>query len=160
MKLLHKLTVLLLVLSLLGGAALSEAVSPEDIEARLGLRQVHIRAVGDLMMHEKQLKIARQADGSYDFHQQYALIADSLADADYTIANLETTVGNRRLRPPTRVRDRVASASSRSLRRAPRSPRGVVAIAAMEGARRVTETPTAVARARPLPNRPARPIVP
>ena len=93
MKLLHKLSVLLLVLSLLGGAALSEAVSPEDIEARLGLRQVHIRAVGDLMMHEKQLKIARQADGSYDFHQQYALIADSLADADYTIANLETTVG-------------------------------------------------------------------
>ena len=57
------------------------------------LRTARIRAVGDLMVHKKQLSIARQADGSYDFHPQYALIADALANADYTIANLETTVG-------------------------------------------------------------------
>lgn len=60
------------------------------------LRSARIRAVGDLMVHKKQLAIARQADGSYDFHPQYALIAGSLADADYTIANLETTVGQYR----------------------------------------------------------------
>ena len=57
------------------------------------LRSVHIRAVGDLMFHQKQLDIAKQSDGSYDFHEQYALIASSLQDADYTIANLETTIG-------------------------------------------------------------------
>ena len=58
-----------------------------------GLRSARIRAVGDLMVHKKQLEIALQDDGAYDFHPQYALIAASLADADYTIANLETTVG-------------------------------------------------------------------
>ena len=65
---------------------------PEAPEA-IPLRSARIRAVGDLMMHDKQLKIARQSDGSYDFHPQYELIAPSLADADYTIANLEMTVG-------------------------------------------------------------------
>ena len=59
------------------------------------LRRVRIRAVGDLITHQVQLDSARQADGSYDFHPQYALIADALADADYTIANLETTVGRK-----------------------------------------------------------------
>lgn len=57
------------------------------------LSSAHIRAVGDLMMHEKQLVIARQSDGTYDFHAQYALVVDSLSVADYTMANLETTVG-------------------------------------------------------------------
>ena len=61
--------------------------------AESSLRSVRIRAVGDLMVHQKQLDIALQPDGSYDFHQQYAMIASSLADADYTIANLETTIG-------------------------------------------------------------------
>ena len=63
------------------------------------MRSARIRAVGDLLVHKKQLEIARQPDGSYDFHPQYALIADSLADADYTIANLETTIGQYENRP-------------------------------------------------------------
>ena len=65
-------------------------------DAPVRLRTAHIRAVGDLMMHKKQLAIAKQKDGSYDFHPQYAMIADSLGDADYTIANLELTVGKYR----------------------------------------------------------------
>ena len=56
-------------------------------------RSARIRAVGDLMAHQKQLNAALQPDGSYDFHPQYELIAPSLADADYTLANLETTIG-------------------------------------------------------------------
>ena len=56
-------------------------------------RKATIRAVGDLMMHIEQLEAAARPDGSYDFHPQYALIAGSLAKADYTIATLETTVG-------------------------------------------------------------------
>jgi len=59
------------------------------------LRSVRIRAVGDLITHQVQLDSAKQADGSYDFHPQYARIAGVLADADYTIANLETTIGRK-----------------------------------------------------------------
>ena len=68
------------------------------VEPLQPLRRATIRAVGDLMVHAKQLKIARQEDGSYDFHPQYALVCDALANADYTIANLETTIGKYRNR--------------------------------------------------------------
>ena len=68
------------------------APTPEPLPP---LRSVRIRAVGDLITHQVQLDSARQADGSYDFHPQYARIAGVLADADYTIANLETTIGRK-----------------------------------------------------------------
>ena len=45
------------------------------------------------MMHKKQLDIARQPDGTYSFDEQYAFVVGSLSSADYTIGNLETTVG-------------------------------------------------------------------
>ena len=82
----------------LGACAAAEAAFEAEptLEPAQELRSARLRAVGDLMVHQKQLDIARQADGSYDFHPQYALIADSLADADYTIANLETTIGQYR----------------------------------------------------------------
>ena len=75
------------------GAELEPAPTLEPIQTLCSAR---IRAVGDLMVHTRQLSLARQSDGSYDFHSQYALIADSLADADYTFANLETTIGKYR----------------------------------------------------------------
>ena len=59
-------------------------------------RAAVIRAGGDCMITEGQLGYALAAgDGKseYDFAPQFALIADELADADYTILNLETTVG-------------------------------------------------------------------
>lgn len=56
-------------------------------------RRATIRAAGDLMMHEDQLEAARRPGEGYDFTSQYALVRDSLSDADYTLANLETTVG-------------------------------------------------------------------
>ena len=57
------------------------------------LDAARFRAAGDLMVHQKQLDIALQPDGSYDFHPQYAEVSGLLGNADYTIANLETTVG-------------------------------------------------------------------
>ena len=57
------------------------------------LRSARFRAVGDLMFHSRQLDIALQPDGRYDFHPQFALVAEALGNADYTIANLETTIG-------------------------------------------------------------------
>ncbi len=94
--------VLAVLLALAPMAAGESALLPElaglrepmpTLEAPRPLRHITIRAAGDLMMHIKQLRIAKQKDGSYDFHSQYALVADALANADYTIANLETTVG-------------------------------------------------------------------
>ena len=56
-------------------------------------RSLHVRIVGDIMFHKEQLAAAKQADGSYDFELQFRFIKSSLAAADLTIANLETTVG-------------------------------------------------------------------
>lgn len=56
-------------------------------------RTAHIRVLGDIMFHQEQLDMAKQSDGSYDFSLQFKYIADSIGAADYTIANLETTVG-------------------------------------------------------------------
>ena len=95
-----KCLVLLLALLLCAAGARAGVLEPDPtLEPVQPLRSARIRAVGDLMVHKKQLVIARQADGSYDFHPQYALIADSLSDADYTIANLETTIGQYENRP-------------------------------------------------------------
>jgi poly-gamma-glutamate synthesis protein (capsule biosynthesis protein) len=58
-----------------------------------GLRAAHIRVIGDVMFHKEQLAMAKESDGTYDFSLQFKFIKDSLAAADYTIANLETTVG-------------------------------------------------------------------
>ena len=64
-----------------------------------GLRSAHIRVIGDIMFCEDsdgkggQLTMAKQADGSYNFMPQFQYIAGSLSNADFTIANLETTLG-------------------------------------------------------------------
>lgn len=56
-------------------------------------RSLHVRVVGDIMFHKYQLTAAQQIDGSYDFDLQFYFIKPSLAAADFTMANLETTVG-------------------------------------------------------------------
>jgi len=66
------------------------APSGQSASAR---REATIRAVGDIMTHEDMINHARGADGKYNFSRSYKLIAASLGSADYTIANLETTVG-------------------------------------------------------------------
>lgn len=52
---------------------------------------VRFRAVGDVMVHQRQLDCALQPDGSYDFHLPFQQVKVLLGNADYTIANLETT---------------------------------------------------------------------
>lgn len=78
---------------LLAALAALTLLMASGAQAGAELRKLHLRAVGDLMVHKRQLRIALQDDGSYDFHEQYAMIARSLGSADYTIANLETTIG-------------------------------------------------------------------
>lgn len=55
--------------------------------------EVRIRAAGDIMVHDDELLSALNDDGTYDFTSFFVEVADSLGDADYTMANLETTVG-------------------------------------------------------------------
>lgn len=55
-------------------------------------QSVRVRAVGDLMVHQRQLSLAKRKDGTYDFHDAYSYVADSLRNADLTIGNLETTI--------------------------------------------------------------------
>ena len=61
-----KTLLLALLCALLATAALAEGVAPDPTLAPPeGLRSVRIRAVGDVIAHEHQLKIAKQKDGSY-----------------------------------------------------------------------------------------------
>ena len=55
------------------------------------LRSVRMRAVGDIMFCQSQLVYAK--DSGYDFHNQFEMIAEQLADADYTMGNMEGTIG-------------------------------------------------------------------
>jgi poly-gamma-glutamate capsule biosynthesis protein CapA/YwtB (metallophosphatase superfamily) len=78
-------------------SAAPEAAAPATARAESpaagGLRTAHMRVVGDIMFHKEQLSAAKKSDGTYDFELQFRFVKDSLAAADYTIANLETTVG-------------------------------------------------------------------
>ena len=90
MRKMKKPSILILALMLFIGCAVADEMP--DIED-VPRKNVRIRAVGDLMCHQRQLELAWVGNGEYDFAPAYALVAPSLADADYTIANLETTVG-------------------------------------------------------------------
>ena len=73
--------------------ALPEAVSEVTSAPRTdgSLRSVRMRVIGDVMVCEKQLKAEKA--GGYDFHGEFSMIADLLQNADYTMANMEGTVG-------------------------------------------------------------------
>ncbi len=71
----------------------TEAPTPSPTPTPQLYDEVRVRAAGDIMVHDDELNSAKQADGTYDFTSFFAAIADSLGDADYTMANLETTVG-------------------------------------------------------------------
>lgn len=48
--------------------------------------------IGDIMGHGPQITSAKQSDGTYDYHDCFKYIDDVIADADYTIGNLEVTL--------------------------------------------------------------------
>lgn len=69
----------------------SEEASAEET-AQEPVKTVHIRAVGDLMASRHQLKLAGRSGDGYDYAPQFQHVRDALANADFTIANLETVV--------------------------------------------------------------------
>ncbi|HZJ58036.1 MAG TPA: CapA family protein [Clostridia bacterium] len=57
-----------------------------------GLTKLKISVVGDIMVHNHQLKAAREPDGSYDFTGVFEDISPYLKEADIAMGNLETTI--------------------------------------------------------------------
>ncbi len=51
-----------------------------------------ILATGDLLMHKKVIDSGKQEDGSYDYTSIFRYITPYVQNADYAIANLETTL--------------------------------------------------------------------
>ncbi len=66
-------------------------VTPVPTPRTGGLRSAHMRVIGDVMVCESQLKAYKST--GYDFHPEFDYIADMLKNADYTMANMEGTVG-------------------------------------------------------------------
>ena len=60
-------------------------------------RSARMRAVGDIMFCKGQLAYARNSGGS--FYNQFEMIGEQLADADFTMGNLEGTIGQYRTIP-------------------------------------------------------------
>ena len=54
---------------------------------------VTIRAIGEIIADENILSSALQADGSYSFADMFASASGAMGNADYTIANVEGTMG-------------------------------------------------------------------
>lgn len=54
--------------------------------------RVTVSAVGDVMCHSPEYNAALKADGTYDFSEFFVPISDYLSAADFTLANLETTI--------------------------------------------------------------------
>ena len=58
--------------------------------------QVTLAAVGDIIVHDSQLKAAwRPEKDAYDFDMSFTLVQSLLGNADLTLANLETTLPGR-----------------------------------------------------------------
>ena len=49
---------------------------------------VSICIMGDMMMHQRQIDLARRTDGSFDFSSYFACIEDRIKSSDIAIANM------------------------------------------------------------------------
>ena len=73
-------------------AACTPAPTPTEAPTPTPPPSVTIAAVGDIMIHEKQLDEKHRGEDPYDFSCWFAHVAESIASADLALANLETTL--------------------------------------------------------------------
>lgn len=59
-------------------------------------QEASIVFVGDAMQHQKQIDVARQSDGTYNYSGVFDNVADYISSADYAVVNLETPVAGGR----------------------------------------------------------------
>ncbi len=70
-------------------SAPSEPEGPEPITK---VSTATIAATGDLLMHEPIITNAKLSDGSYNFDNIFTYLSEYASEADYAVANLETTL--------------------------------------------------------------------
>lgn len=69
---------------------------PEQMQESLDTKRVTITAVGDIMMHQWQITRGYdEATDTFDYADSFTYVEDYLSEADFTIANLETTFAGR-----------------------------------------------------------------
>ena len=56
-------------------------------------RSATIRSLGEIAIQDNLLKAALQEDGSYDFSEMFSLVSDVMGDADFTVADVEGSLG-------------------------------------------------------------------
>ena len=66
--------------------------TPSETEPPAIAATATILSTGDLLMHKKVINSGKQEDGSYDFESIFRYIAPYTRAADYSVANLETTL--------------------------------------------------------------------
>ncbi|MBO4862358.1 MAG: CapA family protein, partial [Firmicutes bacterium] len=73
----------------------NNTVDPEPVPAQTEF-PLRIRCVGDIMTHGRNIVGAEQADGTYDFSDNYVYVDKYLKNADVTLANFETTFSGKK----------------------------------------------------------------
>ncbi len=71
---------------------LEEPTEPEPTDPEAPVSTATVLATGDLLMHKKVIDSGKQEDGSYDFSSIFRYISPIVRQADYAVANLETTL--------------------------------------------------------------------
>lgn len=69
-----------------------ETTEPEPTDPEAPVSTATVLATGDLLMHKKVIDSGKQEDGSYDFSSIFRYISPIVQQADYAVANLETTL--------------------------------------------------------------------
>ena len=69
-----------------------ETTEPEPADPEAPVSTATVLATGDLLMHKKVIDSGKQEDGSYDFSSIFRYISPIVQQADYAVANLETTL--------------------------------------------------------------------
>ncbi|MGM9549210.1 MAG: CapA family protein [Faecousia sp.] len=93
------LAVILIVRSVGGGKpasaddSLSAQTQPEETLPATPVASATVGVQGDLLMHKPVIKACTLEDGGYDFESIFRYVAEYTAGCDYSVANLETTLG-------------------------------------------------------------------
>lgn len=56
-------------------------------------RSATIRSLGEIAIQDNLLSAAKAEDGSYDFSGMFSLVSDAMGNADYTVADVEGSLG-------------------------------------------------------------------
>lgn len=56
-------------------------------------RAITIRSLGEIAIQKNLMEAGKQEDGSYDFSEMFSYVSDIMGDADFTVANVEGSLG-------------------------------------------------------------------